>query len=115
MKNIKIVEEVTFRKAATPEEGMPIYEKIISFLEKGEAIRLDFQQVELVTTAFLNVMIGRLYEKYTSEQLNKSISFLNLRPEITSRIKAVSETAKNYYKNQEQYNRDIESTLYGDN
>ena len=113
MKEIKIVEEVSLKKAATSDEGLPIYEKIIASLNDGEGICLDFQQVELVTTAFLNVVIGRLYEKYTSEELNEKITFSGLRPEITSRIKAVSETAKNYYKNQELYNRDIDSSLYG--
>lgn len=115
MNEIKIIDEVTLKQGATTDEGLPIYNKIISWLDNGETVTLDFDQVELVTTAFLNVVIGRLYEKYTSEELNSLLKFKNLTNGIAIRIKTVANTAKNYYKNQELFNKDIDSVIYGDN
>ncbi len=115
MLEIKIIDEVSLRQGATPDEGMPIYTKIIDCLEKGDNVTLDFDQVELVTTAFLNVIIGRLYEKYTGDELSQRVKFRNLTQGIALRIKAVADTAKAYYKQQELYNNDIETALYGAN
>lgn len=115
MNDIRIIDEVSLRQCATPDEGLPIYNKIMTSLGKGEMVTLDFEQVELVTTAFLNVIIGRLYEKYTSEELNSLLKFRNLTPGIALRIKAVADTAKVYYKNQEQFDNDVDSVLYGEN
>ncbi|MDE6369892.1 MAG: STAS-like domain-containing protein [Duncaniella sp.] len=115
MNEIKIIDEVSLKQGVTPDEGMPIYNRIISWLDKGETVTLDFDQVELVTTAFLNVIIGKLYEKYTGEQLNNMLKFKNLTKSIAIRIKAVADTAKVYYKNQELFNKDVDSVLYGDN
>ena len=115
MNTIKINEEVSLSQGVTPEEGLPIYDKIIKLLKEGKHITLDFENMELVTTAFLNVIIGKLYEKYTSEQLKKMLSFEHLTDGIAMRIKAVSDTAKEYYKNKDQFNQDVDSILYGHN
>ena len=115
MHEIKIVDEVSLRQGATTDEGMPIYEKIISHLVNGESVTLDFGGVELVTTAFLNVIIGKLYERYNSEELNKSLKFKNLTNGIAMRIKTVADTAKLYYRNRDQFDKDVDSVLYGNN
>ena len=115
METIKINGEVTLRQGVTPEEGLPIYDKIINLFDNGQQVILDFEEIELVTTAFLNVIIGRLYEKYTSDQLKTMLFFDNLTEGIAMRIKAVSDTAKEYYKNRDQYNQDVDSILYGNN
>ena len=72
MNDIRIIDEVSLRQCATPDEGLPIYNKIMTSLGKGEMVSLDFEQVELVT-------------------------------------------AKVYYKNQEQFDNDVDSVLYGEN
>lgn len=113
MYKIKIIDEVSLKQGATPNEGLPIYDKIISGLERNETVTLDFDQVDLVTTAFLNVVIGRLYEKYTSAELNRLLKFENLTSGIAMRIKKVADLAKVYYLNQEQFNNDVDSVIYG--
>lgn len=114
MKKIKIIEEVSLKQGATTDEGLPIYNEIVKNLDCGERVTLDFDQVELVTTAFLNVIIGKLYEKYTGEELNKLLKFENITPGIALRIKTVADTAKIYYKNQKQYDSDVDAVLYGE-
>ena len=115
MNEIKIIDQVSLRQGVTPDEGMPIYNQVIAWLKEGQTVTLDFDQVELVTTAFLNVIIGKLYENYPSDELNSMLKFKNLTNGIALRIKAVADTAKIYYKNQEEFNKDVDSVLYGDN
>lgn len=112
---IKINDEVTLNQGVTPEEGLPIYDKIITLFNEGKKVTLDFENVKLITTAFLNVIIGRLYEKYTSDELKSMLFFDHLTPGIAIRIKAVADTAKEYYKNKDQFNQDVDSILYGNN
>lgn len=110
---IRIINEVSLKQGATPDEGMPIYEKIISFLADGDTVNLDFEQVDLVTTAFLNVVIGKLYEKYDSSELKRRIKFSNLTKGIALRIKKVADYAKVYYLDQAKFNKNVDSVLYG--
>lgn len=103
------------RQCVTPEEAMPIREKLLASFDSGKSVSLDFQQIELVTTAFLNVLIGMLYEKYSSQELNKLLKFENLTGGIAIRIKKVAENAKLFYENREQFDEEVDNILYGDN
>lgn len=98
VKTIIISNEVTLNQGVSPTEGAPIYSQIVENISKGEQIVLDFANMSLTTTAFLNVVIGMLYKDYTSEQLKKYLSFDNLTDEIAIRIKQVTDNAKLFYK-----------------
>ena len=84
---IKLNDYITCNKGVTPDEGEPIYNHIVESLKKGDNVILDFSNVEMMTTAFLNVVIGNLYKDYTSEQLKSMLSFENLSESIAFRIK----------------------------
>ena len=70
---ILLRDKVTDNMAVTPIEGQPIYEQIVEFLNSGDTIELDFSDLQICTTAFLNVIIGNLYKDYTSELLKEKI------------------------------------------
>lgn len=115
MANYKITlkEKVTDNMAVTPAEGQPIYEEIIEHLIQGDVVELDFSDLQICTTAFLNVVIGNLYKDYTSDQLKEGIKFNGLDIPLSERIKKVTDRAKQFYKNQTVYTNMIESALYG--
>ena len=69
--------------------------------------------MDLVTTAFLNVLIGSLYNDYSSDQLNGLLSFEGLTPAIKVRIKMVVENAKSFYSDREKFNSDVNDAIYG--
>ena len=110
---ILLREKVTDNMAVTPVEGQPIYEQIVEFLKAGDTIELDFSDLQICTTAFLNVIIGNLYKDYTSELLKEKIKFQGLDMPMRERIKKVSDRAKQFYKDQESYTNIIESSIYG--
>lgn len=111
--SIKLNDYITCKKGVTPDEGEPIYSQIISSFKEGDNVILDFGDVEMMTTAFLNVVIGNLYKDYTSEQLKSMLSFANLTESIAVRIKRVTDNAKLFYSNEEKFNQEIEEAIDG--
>ena len=75
---IKIDDMVTLHKGLTPDEGERIYKLICQALKNGDNVILDFAGMEIMTTAFLNMVIGILYKDYTSDILQKNILVLQI-------------------------------------
>ena len=113
MIRITIADEVTLNQGVTPEEGQPISERIHSGIRSGIPVVLDFARMQLITTAFLNVVIGTLYKDFSSEELKKLLSFENLTDGIALRIKRVTDNAKLFYENPEQFQQNVDSAIYG--
>lgn len=107
-----VVEQVIGSPSAlTVEQGNLVYEKIISGLEAKKKIVLDFSNIESIITPFLNVAIGKLYEKYTSDQLKENIDIIN-QPEGTNRkLNMVIRNAKNFYADKVGFNKIVESVM----
>lgn len=77
MKNnyFNVAELIENPSALTREQGSVVYNVIVPLLRNGENITLDFADVESLITPFLNVAIGKLYEDFSSEQLNDQLKY----------------------------------------
>lgn len=114
MKNIILIDEkVTMHQGITNEEGVVIYDEILSNLKEGNEVVLDFQGITMMTTAFLNVVIGQLYKDYTSEELKQKLHFENIPVGNARRIKNVTDNAKLFYNNPESFTKNVEDNIYG--
>lgn len=114
-KTIKLDDLITMHCGVTPEEGKPVYKSIIEAFEQGCSVTLDFAGVELLTTAFLNVVIGDLYENHTSEELKTKLILVNYSDSTAIRIKKVTDNAKRFYGNKEEYSKGVEEVINGNN
>ena len=114
MTRITIADEVSLNQGVTPEEGQPISERIYACSKEGNPVILDFARMQLITTAFLNVVLGTLYKDFSSEDLKKLLSFDNLTEGIAMRIKRVTDNAKLFYENPEQFQKNVDSAIYGE-
>lgn len=112
---IKLNDFISCQKGITPGDGEPIYERIIDAFHNGDSVILDFDGVEMMTTAFLNVVIGNLYKDYTSDQLKGILSFINLPNAVAVRIKKVTDNAKLFYNDQEKFTKSVEDVINGSN
>lgn len=112
---IKLNDYLTLNSGVTPEEGAPVYEAIIKILRQGLSVTIDFENVEMLTTAFLNVVIGDLYKDFTSEELKTKLMLKNYSDSTAMRIKKVTDNAKLFYKDKESYTKDVEDMLNGRN
>ncbi len=111
MRTIYISQEVTLNQGVTPDEGKPIYDSIREAFENGEGVTIDFKNITLMTTAFLNVVIGTLYKDYPSDFLRENLKFENLSNEIAARIKKVADTAKAFYANEKGFESHVNSAI----
>lgn len=112
---IRLDDFISCHKGITPDDGEPIYNVILASLKGGIPVVLDFDGVEMMTTAFLNVVIGNLYKDYTSDKLKTMLSFSNLPAQIAIRIKKVTDNAKLFYKDQENYTKIIDTVINENN
>lgn len=94
MVNINIVNTIKSEFAVSPEDGDIIYSLIKDNLLKNLSMTLDFSDVDIMTTAFLNNAIGKLYKTFDKEQLNQLISMQNVSDSDLVLIKKVIERAK---------------------
>lgn len=113
--DIKLVDYVSFNSGVTPDEAAPIYGIISQSLKEGCSVKLDFAGVNMMTTAFLNVMIGTLYKDYNSAQLKEMLTFEHLSDSVALRIKKVTDNAKLFYRDEENYNKAVEDAINGKN
>lgn len=110
MKNeftIRIFDEVGGDSAISVDDGTKIFTKIDNAFTKGLKVILDFQNIDLIITAFLNAAIGQLYSKYSSEDLQDKLSLLNIKPEDKRLFQIVIERAKEYFANPDDFEKTI--------
>lgn len=110
---IKLTDYISCNKGITPDDGEPIYRKILEAFQSETSVSLDFDGVEMMTTAFLNVVIGNLYKDFSSDQLKGMLNFINLPQSIAVRIKKVTDNAKLFYKDEESFNKVVEDVING--
>ncbi len=111
MKYIDIAKTIKDGSALTQEQGDIIYHEIISAFQNDEPITLDFKHIESMISPFLNSSIGRLYEKYDSEQIRKNLKLDNFPKEKNSTLNVVISNAKKYYANKGKYTRIVKEVI----
>lgn len=112
---IKLNDFLTLNSGVTPEEGTPVYNSIIEAFKNGKVVTLDFEGISMLTTAFLNVVIGDLYKDYSSEELKSKLYLVNYSDATAKRIKKVTDNAKLFYKDESSYKKEVEEVLNGSN
>jgi len=85
--------------ALAPSKGYPIHDVIKEALDKKEIVYLNFEGMELMTTAFLNAVIGKLYSEFNSEYLNTYLKIKYISQSDVFLLKKVIDTAKLYFSN----------------
>lgn len=111
---IRIYDEVGGDAAISVSDGEAIFQKIDLALSNNLTVVLDFQNINLIITAFLNACIGQLYSKYTSEQLNLYLQLENIKPEDRHLFNMAIKRAKEYFKDPEGFNKSVDEVLGND-
>ena len=114
MKEIKIniFEQIGSSAAVSSEDGETLHGRIVKGLaEKDVIIILDFANIELITSTFLNASIGQLYNKYDSPFLRERLKVANLAKEDLELLKKVIERAKEYFKDKAKIDNSIKEAL----
>ena len=94
---VKLFEEIGDSAAVSTDDGDRIHDKIASALQKGLVVEIDFQNINLITSAFLNAAIGQLYGEFTSDKLKEKMKVLNATQDDLRLVKLVTDRAKEYF------------------
>ena len=113
IKHLIIKETINRETAVSSDDGEVVYNYIIDYFKRGLIVELDFSDISLMTTAFLNSAIGTLYKIYTSEQLNSILKLQNVAEEDRILFKKVIERAKEYFTNRKGFEDSANSAIYG--
>lgn len=73
MKTLNISEIINSKSAILSETGEIVFQNIKSYVDKDEPVTLDFTGIETLTTAFLNLAIGQLYDLKPVNTLTKLV------------------------------------------
>lgn len=113
MGTIKINEFIGGNFAVTTDDGNLVFNLLDKSLSNKQAVKLDFSEIIVLTTAFLNAAIGQLYSKYKSEEIAPFLKLINVADEDKILFKKVTERAKEYFANKEDFEKNSNDEIYG--
>lgn len=96
------------------EDGQKVFEQISKALKQDLKVNLSFKNIKRLTSAFLNVAVGQLYGSHEEEQIRKNLKVIDASDNDLVLLKRVVDTAKQYFKNPERFNRARSDALGGD-
>lgn len=112
-KQLKIINIINRETAVSSDDGGFVYDHIVDCINNKCIAELDFSEITILTTAFLNSAIGQLYNTYSSEELNNIIKLKNVADEDKILFKKVIERAKEYFKNKKGFENSANDAIYG--
>lgn len=96
---IKIAEVIDSQSANTDTKGDAVFNEIKSLADEKNkgTIELDFSDIELVNTAFLNNAIGRLFNKQEFDISKQRIRIKDMHPSMYDLFKESISVAQQKY------------------
>jgi len=80
------------------EDGERVYALVRTALKEGRKVDLSFENVSILTSAFLNSAVGQLYREFSEKAIRDNLSVTEMSQEDADLLKRVVETAKSYFK-----------------
>lgn len=93
------------------DDGTKVYEHIKIFLAEERTVCVSFQNIEMITSAFLNTAIGQLYGIFSEEDIKKLLSVKDMTATDAELLQRVVKTAKLYYSDPERMEKSIQAIL----
>ncbi|MDY3443452.1 STAS-like domain-containing protein [Riemerella anatipestifer] len=101
--------------AVSTEDGNTIFELLKENFLQDKMVSLDFSGITLMTTAFLNSAIGQLYstDRFSSSFLKENLKLENVQDHDKPLFALVVKRAKEYFANQNNFEKNSEDSIYG--
>lgn len=108
---INIVNAIGDFYGVEAEDGQKVYELIRKAIDGDHKVILSFQNIEMLTTAFLNSAIGQLYRDYSDIQIKNCLQVADISDSGKVALKRVVDTAKLFYKDPDALRRSIDDII----
>lgn len=105
---IKIVNTIGDVYGVEAEDGQKVFDLITKAFADKKKVTLSFQNIEMLTTAFLNTAIGQLYKDYKETYIKENLSVSDISESGKVALKRVVDTAKLFYKDPDALKRSID-------
>ncbi len=106
---IKIVNTIGDVYGVEAEDGQKVFELIAKAFQDKKKVTLSFQNIEMLTTAFLNTAVGQLYKDLQEDYIRENLRVADISESGKVALKRVVDTAKLYYKDPEALKRSIDA------
>jgi hypothetical protein len=93
------------------DDGQRVFDRIASAFKEQRNVTLSFLNVSSLTSAFLNAAIGQLYGSFSEDQIRSQLKVKDMQPDDLALLKRVVDTAKQYFKDPERFNKAVEEVL----
>lgn len=105
IKTVKVYKVLGYPFAVSTEDGEKIFNLLNANLKEEKKIIIDFSDIELIVSTFLNASIGQLYGLYSTQFIQQYLSITNMTNEDLDILKKVTDTAKAYFKDKKGFER----------
>jgi hypothetical protein len=102
---IRILDVTGNNLAVSAEDGQMVHDKVAVVLREGRGVRLSFQGIDTVISAFLNAAIGQLYGEFSEETIRELLKIEEMAPEDLVLLKRVVDNAKRYFANRQTFDK----------
>ncbi len=108
---INIVNTIGDVYGVEAEDGQKVFELIVKSFKDEKRVTLSFQNIEILTTAFLNTAVGQLYKDFTEDYIREKLTVSDISESGKVALKRVVDTAKLYYRDPEALKRSIQEII----
>jgi len=110
---IVITEVIGDNLCIASEDAQKVYDRIAAAFKSSKSVILSFKDAEDLTWPFLSDAIGQLYESFPYEQIQSSLSFVDITADDREFIEDVVYWKKRYLEDPQRF-REAAQELLGD-
>lgn len=104
---ISIFETVGSALCVSSGDGQKIYDRLATAFREKRRVVLSFDQVSMLTSAFLNSAVGQLYGTFNENEIRSLLHVTGMQSDDLELLKRVVDTAKLYFKDPKKFERSI--------
>lgn len=93
------------------EDGQRVFDLVVKAFKDNKKVNLSFQNIEMLTTAFLNAAVGQLYKDHLESYIKENLKVSDISESGKVALKRVVDTAKLFFKDPEALKRSIDEIL----
>jgi len=109
---VKLSEIVGSDICVAADDGEKVHAAIVAAMDKGNRVRLSFEGVGDLTSAFLNSAVGQLYGEFAEEELKESLlPPIDASQEDLALLKRVVETAKEFFRDPDKFRKAVNEVM----
>jgi hypothetical protein len=87
-------------------DGQKVHDKVVTSLSRKRKIHLSFENITIVSSAFLYSAIGQLYDgKFSDKDIEENLKITGLSSDHDFLLNRIKQRAKEYYKCPEKFER----------